>query len=188
MGRGFKKRKHGKKGQQNAKRPDRRSEPYPELIKNNDAFLRYYKHTGFCTETEFEEFLQFLREPLPTTFRITGYKAESKRLLDLIKSEFYNTYVVTNDGQANTEDEAVKKPFCLPWYPNEMGWQLELSRKDIRRSERYYKLHNFLIAETNAGSISRQEAVSMIPPLVLDVQSHHKVLGNKETDFHAFPK
>ena len=27
-----------------------------------------------------------------------------------------------------------------------------------------------------AGNISRQEAVSMIPPLVLDVQSHHRVL------------
>lgn len=175
---GFKKRKHAKKGRQQQQRPDRRNEPYPELIRHNDAFLRYYKHANICTnDTEFEEFLQYLRDPLPTTFRITGYKAEAQRLLDLIKSEFYNTYVTTNEGENSADDAALKEPFCLPWYPNEMGWQLELSRKDIRRSERYYKLHNFLIAETNAGSISRQEAVSMIPPLVLDVQSHHKVLG-----------
>lgn len=32
------------------------------------------------------------------------------------------------------------------------------------------------MAETETGSISRQEAVSMIPPLVLDVKPHHKVL------------
>lgn len=30
--------------------------------------------------------------------------------------------------------------------------------------------------ESFQGNISRQEAVSMIPPLLLDVKSHHKVL------------
>lgn len=174
---GFKKRKNARKNKQQTQRPDRRNDPYPELVKHNEAFNRYYKHANICTEPEFEEFIAALSEPLPTTFRITGYKAEAKRLQDLIKNELYNTYATASDEQANEEDATVKKPFCLPWYPNGMGWQLELSRKDIRRSEKYYKLHNFLIAETNVGSISRQEAVSMIPPLVLDVQSHHKVLG-----------
>ena len=42
----------------------------------------------------------------------------------------------------------------------------------------YHRLHNFLIAETEVGAISRQETVSMLPPLVLGVQSHHKV-GSK---------
>lgn len=73
-------------------------------------------------------------------------------------------------------DEETLKPKALCWYPGELAWQLELSRKDIRRSEKLFKLHNFLIAETKSGNISRQEAVSMIPPIVLDVQSHHKVL------------
>lgn len=79
-------------------------------------------------------------------------------------------------GNSTGAENGFNKPFQLPWYPNEHAWQLELSRKDIRRSEAFYKLHNFLIAETSAGSISRQEAVSMIPPLVLDVKPHHKVL------------
>uniref|UniRef100_A0A0K8SAG5 tRNA (cytosine(34)-C(5))-methyltransferase n=1 Tax=Lygus hesperus TaxID=30085 RepID=A0A0K8SAG5_LYGHE len=60
--------------------------------------------------------------------------------------------------------------------PNNMGWQLELTRKDIRRSEEYFRLHNFLVSETATGNISRQETVSMIPPLLLDVQPHHKVI------------
>ena len=38
------------------------------------------------------------------------------------------------------------------------------------------KLHTFLVSETETGYISRQEAVSMIPPLLLDVRSHHAVL------------
>lgn len=60
---------------------------------------------------------------------------------------------------------------------------MDISRKDIRRIESFYKLHNFLISETENGSISRQETVSMIPPLVLDVQPHHKVFFWNETDF-----
>lgn len=52
---------------------------------------------------------------------------------------------------------------------------MELSRKHIRRSENYFRLHNFLMSETATGNISRQETVSMIPPLLLDVESHHKV-------------
>lgn len=60
-------------------------------------------------------------------------------------------------------------------YPRRLCWQLQLTRKDIRRSESYFRLHNFLISETASGNISRQEVVSMIPPLLLDVQPHHKV-------------
>ena len=70
----------------------------------------------------------------------------------------------------------VIRPSCLTWYPDELAWQLNLTRKDIRREEAYFKLHNFLISETESGNISRQETVSMIPPLVLDVKPHHKVL------------
>ena len=38
------------------------------------------------------------------------------------------------------------------------------------------RFQNFLVYETDAGNLSRQEAVSMIPPLLLDVQPHHYVL------------
>jgi multisite-specific tRNA:(cytosine-C5)-methyltransferase len=38
------------------------------------------------------------------------------------------------------------------------------------------RFQHFLVYETDAGNISRQEAVSMIPPLLLDVQPHHYVL------------
>ena len=39
----------------------------------------------------------------------------------------------------------------------------------------FYQSINFLFRHI-PGNISRQETVSMIPPRVLDVQSHHKVL------------
>ncbi|PRD30267.1 UNVERIFIED_CONTAM: Nsun2 [Trichonephila clavipes] len=53
---------------------------------------------------------------------------------------------------------------------------MKLSRVAIRSSECLRQLHNFLVSETDTGNISRQETVSMIPPLLLGVEPHHKVL------------
>lgn len=158
--------------QQQQPKSDPRSEPYIEIVRDNEAFVTYYKRQKVCPENEFEQFLESIRADLPTTFRITGSRSTAQKLLKIIKNEFFNTYVANAEVQSGNDG----RPHNLPWYPNEFGWQLELTRRDIRRSESLYKLHNFLIAETNVGSISRQEAVSMIPPLVLDVQPHHKVL------------
>lgn len=100
-------------------------------------------------------------------------------MLDTIKTDLFKQYV---DGVSELHaipKDQVERPLCLPWYPDGMAYQLHLTRKDIRRSEPLYRLHNFLIVETNAGSISRQEAVSMIPPLVLDVKPNDKVKKTK---------
>ena len=67
-------------------------------------------------------------------------------------------------------------PKVLPWYPESLAYQLNLTRREIRRQEVYFKVHNFLVAETESGAISRQEAVSMLPVLVLGVEPHHTVL------------
>lgn len=96
--------------------------------------------------------------------------------MDIIKTELFTQYVKGVADLREIPVDQVEQPLCLPWYPNQMAYQLQLTRRDIRRSEPLYRLHNFLIAETNAGSISRQEAVSMIPPIVLDVQPTDKVL------------
>lgn len=117
-----------------------------------------------------------MRTNLPVAFRITGSKAEAKALLEIIKSDFFKEILNTNLDGDKEDINAKTILHSLPFYPEELAWQLQLTRKDIRRSEAYFRLHNFLIAETNNGSISRQEVVSMVPPLVLDVKPSHKVL------------
>lgn len=128
-------------------------------------------------EDDWEKFMAAMRENLPVAFRITGSKAESRALLEVIKGDFFEEILKTKlENDAEVADALEKmRPRCLPFFPDSLAWQLQLSRKDIRRSEAYFKLHNFLIAETSSGSISRQEVVSMIPPLVLDVKPWHKV-------------
>ncbi|XP_058129070.1 tRNA (cytosine(34)-C(5))-methyltransferase [Anopheles ziemanni] len=158
--------------------PARREKPYESIVLKNESFEAYYKHQQICSsEEEWDQFIEHMRKNLPVTFRITGSKAQANLLLKLIKRDFFDEYFrAVKELRKEEEGAHVEPPQCLGWYPGEMAWQLELSRKDIRRSEPLFKLHNFLISETSSGNISRQEAVSMIPPLVLDVQPHHKVL------------
>ncbi|XP_072765237.1 tRNA (cytosine(34)-C(5))-methyltransferase [Anoplolepis gracilipes] len=151
---------------------------YADIIRENKDFENYYKTQGIVPEDKWDAFISTMRTNLPVAFRITGSKAEAKVLLEIIKSDFFKEILNANlDGDKEDSNNEVKTILrSLPFYPEELAWQLQLTRKDIRRSEAYFRLHNFLIAETNNGSISRQEVVSMVPPLVLDVKPSHKVL------------
>ncbi|XP_050305641.1 tRNA (cytosine(34)-C(5))-methyltransferase [Anthonomus grandis grandis] len=143
---------------------------YNDIVRENEKFVEYYRTQNVCKPEEFDQFIQYMKTDLPSTFRITGSKGVAKKMLELVEGELIKECV---------QQEGDHKPvnmFPLPWYPDKLAWQLELTRKDIRRLEAYYKLHNFLISETEHGTISRQETVSMIPPLALDVQPHHKIL------------
>lgn len=123
-----------------------------------------------------------MKENLPVAFRITGSKTEAKTLLKIIKGDYFKEILNLSDNNTCNDSKEVV-PRCLPFYPDELAWQLQLTRKDIRRSETFFKLHNFLIAETSSGNISRQEVVSMVPPLVLDIKPSHKVCIEKNIKY-----
>lgn len=147
---------------------------YEDIVRENAAFEEYYKTQKVCPEDQWTTFMQTLKENLPTAFRITGSKCEADALKNIVKSTYFSELLNVKLVDEDKGEEI--KPINLSWYPGGLAWQLRFSRTDIRRSEPLYKLHNFLVAETAAGGVSRQETVSMIPPVVLDVQPHHKVL------------
>ena len=39
---------------------------------NNERFEKYYKAQGILSEDEWAPFMDAMRTPLPTTFRVTG--------------------------------------------------------------------------------------------------------------------
>ncbi|KAK1126126.1 hypothetical protein K0M31_004767 [Melipona bicolor] len=152
---------------------------YADIIRENKDFENYYKTEQIVPEEQWDSFINTMRKNLPVAFRITGSKVEAKALLETIKGDFFKGILTTHmedDSKNNEETKSKDILQCLPFYPDGLAWQLQLTRKDIRRSEAYFRLHNFLIVETESGNISRQEVVSMVPPLVLDVKSNHKVL------------
>jgi len=57
----------------------------------------------------------------------------------------------------------------------EHAYQLGYDRSTIRKNPGLVTLHEWLKRQTSSGFISRQETVSMIPPVVLDVQPNDAV-------------
>ncbi|KIK68078.1 hypothetical protein GYMLUDRAFT_155330 [Collybiopsis luxurians FD-317 M1] len=137
----------------------------------NDRFFAYYQAQNIVPQDEWESFLEALRTPLPTTFRVAGSRQIAKSLNDTIKD--VHVPLLSN---VTFEDQQLPPPVQLPWYPDGLAWQFNVPKKVLRKSTEFKKFHSFLVFETEVGNISRQEAVSMLPPLFLNVQPHHMVM------------
>ena len=69
-------------------------------------------------------------------------------MLSIVESKYFKGM----SEAESVEDSTPVVPRCLPFYPDRLAWQLNLTRRDIRRVEAYFKLHNFLISETESGT------------------------------------
>ncbi|KAJ6256354.1 hypothetical protein Dda_8852 [Drechslerella dactyloides] len=145
---------------------------YTAIEKENANFKAYYRAQGIISDDEeFQKFWASLKETLPTTWRFTGSKGHAVGVRDTLLTKHIPALTNTTfDGAA------IPAPTPLPWYPDQLAWQLTVGKQVIRRSPPFKQLQAFLVSETSSGNISRQEAVSMIPPLLMDVESHHTVL------------
>lgn len=140
-----------------------------EIITTNDRMEAFYKAQGFVDESEWDQFIDTLRLPLPACFRINS---DSNVFSSGLQAQLL-TYV---GEQIESEGKLINPVKQLSWYPNGMAYQLGTDRKSIRKLEVLKDLHRWMIEHTDNGNITRQEAVSMVPPLALDVAPHHKCL------------
>uniref|UniRef100_A0A4W6FKF6 tRNA (cytosine(34)-C(5))-methyltransferase n=1 Tax=Lates calcarifer TaxID=8187 RepID=A0A4W6FKF6_LATCA len=161
----------GKRSRQRQKNQTGWGAGYADIVKENKLFEHYYKEQGLVPDGEFEQFMEALREPLPATIRITGYKSHAKEILHCLKEKYFKDI-----QELEIDGQKIEAPQALSWYPDEQAWHTNMSRKIIRKSPLLEKFHQFLVSETESGNISRQEAVSMIPPLLLKIEPHHKIL------------
>eukprot|EP00794_Sanderia_malayensis_P018755 gene18755-20646_t len=171
MGR-YRKKKGGNNTKNNSSRSDNyeNGKSYKETVRENEQLEKYYKDQNILPESEWEEFSLSLRRDLPSTFRITGTRSHAEDLLRALKESHVKELEEITDSD--------EQPSLMPikWYPNELAWETKVAKRFIRKSEKLKEFHNFLVDENNCGAVTRQEAVSMIPPLFMDVKPHHKVL------------
>lgn len=173
-----KQKEHKEKGRQ------AREIHYKDIVKDNELFKKYYKAQNIIPEGDWDLWLERLRMDLPSTFRITGIRGHSEDMLIYLESFIDKIKNKELDLQPQTETEDVKEDekdaqislTRIPWYPNFLAWNNNYSRRFIRRSGLLQRLHRFLVEDNECGAITRQEAVSMIPPLFMDIQPHHLVL------------
>eukprot|EP00398_MALV-I-01_sp_L67-1_P000490 gene491-507_t len=140
-------------------------EDWTDITYTNDNFESYYKDQEICAdEEEWQKFLASLKAHLPAAIRFSPPSA--KRLRDELITGLSKVSGI--DGLKSEE---------LQWFSDKLAWQWTvLDRRAIRKEPGLVALKEFLFREEVLGTLSRQEAVSMIPPIFLGVQSHHNVL------------
>ncbi|KAG2716682.1 hypothetical protein I3760_03G138900 [Carya illinoinensis] len=136
----------------------------------NPAFDEYYKEQGIVSPEEWDSFMQVLRKPLPAAFRINS----SSQFCSDIRSQLENDFMKSLQAEVTDGEAEAIRP--LPWYPENLAWHSNFSRMQLRKNQTLERFHEFLKLENEIGNITRQEAVSMVPPLFLDVNSYHFVL------------
>lgn len=137
----------------------------------NLAFEAYYKGQQIVPEEEWDAFMSMLRKPLPAAFRINASCQFFQDICSQLENDFRKS--LETEVSDEHEKEAIRP---LPWYPGNLAWHLNFSRMQLRRNQALESFHEFLKQENEVGNITRQEAVSMVPPLFLNVQPDHHIL------------
>ncbi|KAI1083555.1 S-adenosyl-L-methionine-dependent methyltransferase [Whalleya microplaca] len=145
---------------------------YAEIRKENDRLEKYYDAVIPLDDAEREEFWGALKRELPNSFRFCGSKGHALAVKRLLEKRYTPEIVKIErfDGQP------VNAPQPVPWYPDELAYFMNTPKQVIRKFPPFAAFQKFLVSETSVGNISRQEVVSMIPPLLMDVSPGMTVL------------
>ena len=112
-----------------------------------------------------------MRRDLPSSFRFTGSKGHAL----VVQRKFIDHYI-PQLSTVEFDGKHIEPPKPLPWYPENLGWSLDTPKQVVRKDKAFAAFQKFLVSETTIGNISRQEAVSMIPPLLMDIRPGMTVL------------
>ena len=137
-------------------------------------------------EAERQRWLTSVKSILPASFRIGNdvddhLRERLEKELEAYVGKKMEIQVQPKGGDRKTrlqplqlETKMIAPAKKISYVPH--AYQLSLDRQTIRRNTNLNGFHEWLKVQTEAGFVSRQETVSMIPPVVLNPEPHHKVL------------
>uniref|UniRef100_A0A1I7XGH1 SAM_MT_RSMB_NOP domain-containing protein n=1 Tax=Heterorhabditis bacteriophora TaxID=37862 RepID=A0A1I7XGH1_HETBA len=161
-----------------------RGTSYKDVVKENEKYWMYYRQQELIPPEEWEAFRSTIQTDLPVSFRIQGCHKDREQMMHEMEVRFFKPI-------AESGDSSVCEPQPLEWYSLYFcisnhcfkfyfrysgAYQTPMTRNAVRSHPILAQLHNFLVTESELGNLSRQEAVSMIPPLLLAPTSDHIVL------------
>ena len=145
---------------------------FDEVVKKNEKFERFYNTLDIVPAgAERDAFWSTLRRELPNSFRFTGSKGHALSVRNNMVERFFPLI-----NEIKHEGRPVELPKPIPWYPVGLAYSMKTPKNVVRKYEPFKEFQKFLVSETGVGNISRQEHVSMIPPLLLDIRPEHTVL------------
>ncbi|KAJ4015117.1 tRNA (cytosine-5-)-methyltransferase ncl1 [Fusarium irregulare] len=145
---------------------------YPAIPKENEKLQRFYDTLLQLPEEEKNAYWEALRRELPNSFRFCGSKGHALTVKSLLQTR-YIPEIVKIEHQ---DGRPVEPPQPVPWYPDDLAWWMTTPKNVVRKFPPFAAFQKFLVSETSVGNISRQEVVSMIPPMLMDLRPGMTVL------------
>ncbi|KAH7238547.1 S-adenosyl-L-methionine-dependent methyltransferase [Fusarium tricinctum] len=145
---------------------------YAVIPKENEKLQRFYDTLLQLPEEEKNAYWEALRRELPNSFRFCGSKGHALTVKSLLQTR-YIPEIVKIEHQ---DGRPVEPPRPVPWYPDELAWWMTTPKNVVRKFPPFAAFQKFLVSETSVGNISRQEVVSMIPPMLMDLRPGMTVL------------
>lgn len=138
-------------------------------------------------DAKFDSFKKHVSTKLPVAFRLNksamNFKAIEQKFNDAeyIKKNFFDVEIKEEEGGKKLQEKhavdfstlALKK---ISWYPDGLAFELNLTRDLIRKNPGLKRLQKLINNCSDAGYLTRQELVSMLPPLFLDIKDTDYVL------------
>ena len=139
---------------------------WKERVTENADWEMYYTAQGICVDAaELALMKETFQAPLPVAIRVN-------------KSASLHTSVENHLAQLSQLDESrPNKCSKLAWSVDGNAWQWnDVSRMHVRKDPSLVQLKKWLVDHESVGTLTRQEAVSMVPPIVLAPQPGEYVL------------
>lgn len=142
-----------------------------DVHRHNEKFEKYYNELDIIPEDKRPAFWAAMRSDLPNSFRFAGSRGHAlvvqRRLID---------HFIPKITSLKYEGEDVTPPTPIDWYPDRLAWSMSTPKNVIRKHPPFASFQKFLVSENSVGNITRQEIVSMIPPLFMDIEPGMSVL------------
>lgn len=138
------------------------SEYEHNILTRNERFFHYYTKQNILKEAEVDFFMEKINVELPITFR-------------LLRNNKFSSYICESI-------ESKLKSICKDKYSiihlskEDKIYQINLTRYEIKKNKNYKDLYDYLINLNESGYIFRQELVSMLPVLFLELNPNFFVL------------
>lgn len=109
------------------------------------------------------------------TSKLTAHLLANRHALN-VKRLLQTRYIPEIVKIEHQDGRPVEPPIPVSWYPDELAWWMTTPKNVVRKFPPFSAFQKFLVSETSVGNISRQEVVSMIPPMLMDLKPGMTVL------------
>ena len=146
-------------------------------IELNLRYKEYYLTQLPFLQNEWAAFHKSMSTELPVTFRLNQRTSFSKKGLQAFISQSYLSALKRKliEVRGNMIENIIETVSFLP-QEQLFAYQINVDSQTLSKSSSLKPLSDLLHRETQLGHVIRQELVSMIPAIVLKVESHHFVL------------